>query len=130
MTENEEKPKENPTPTPTLSEMGASLTKIRSFIAAGDEWLIKNYPKAAWGLKILTLLILIWCVWQLTLQDYRSRAICSYFYTVQPQIDECKQPLFVCADTDKNPWYKVFENLTNGSLNANISALPGVTPRP
>lgn len=88
-----------------------------------EQILISKYPLWVYAIQIFLLLILAWTAWQMSKEDYKSRAICSMFYEVQPQVNECKQPAFICLDVDKqNPFYNNFSTIK--------APTPGATPGP
>lgn len=90
-----------------------------------EKYLIEKYPIFVYLFQIAIVFVLIWTVSEMTRQDYKSRTICSFFYEKLPQIGECKQPVFTCADPDKLPQYNLLKNLTNNNI-----PLPGATPPP
>lgn len=90
--------------------------------------LVEKYPVMVYLVQIAVILILAWTCWELTRQDYKPRAICSFFYEKQEQIGECKQPVFLCGDVEKSPLYTAFQNLTK--VNSSVGKPLGPIPQP
>ncbi len=44
-----------------------------------EKQMVEKYPLLVYAVQIAVVIILLWTVWELTRQDYKSRAICSFF---------------------------------------------------